>query len=136
MFVQGTRRGYTRDDQPFIHGWCLVLAAGELDPAVPADKIPLYVAVRYARLRAVGNYLMGTVRLGRVTVTVGGDFGRDGLPLEYAELPPAAQRCFVPCPPEIARRYWNSTRQEAYPLLYHLGQQLLKRRRPKGARDV
>ena len=46
---------------------------------------PLRALVRYARLKQLGHFMMGTARVGQHSLTLSGSYGNDGLPMSVPD---------------------------------------------------
>lgn len=114
MFLSTTKQGYTRDGEQFAHGQFLIL----LDKNVLGGKPTEYRAiVRHVRMSQFGAWMMGSINVCGVKVTLSGSYGSDGLSVgadpnpKYNEADKCAAletmwRSAVPVPAELIEE-WN-----------------------------
>jgi hypothetical protein len=77
----------------------------------------LYCTLRKVKMTQVGNFMVGACpAINGIKVSLSGAFGADGLPVSFSRIEHFFKD-FVPVPGDIAGKYWESDRDEAYPLI-------------------
>lgn len=123
MFVRINRSksGYDSDGQQVAVGDYLV--AFEYHPLHPpahgqfeveGEKfLRIYACVRPVTLKQLGHWMMGSVKIAGIEITLSGEFGNDGLPKCLADFSDADQDRLLDnlaeMPTDIAHQYWNSS---------------------------
>jgi hypothetical protein len=114
MFLKSPdfRGGYTRHGQQYAHGRFLVVFSGTENYPEPHPEtgrvLPmLYAAVRTVRLTQCGHWMMGSLRLGKDSVSVSGAYGGDGLPMDMDQLSEEQRALLSPVPFGLAVEFWS-----------------------------
>lgn len=118
MFLgtEGYRSGYTRSGEQFARGRFLILMDCECTECSARPlKERVRGIVRFAALRQVGHWMMGSARIGGERVTLSGTYGGDGLTRTVSH---SAWSKGVPVPGELYEAWnngggWNSAGSEA-----------------------
>lgn len=92
------------------------VAAGDYIALFTNGDKDLGAAVRYVKLRQLGHWMMGTMRIGKTSVTVSGPAGNDGLPIDLQTHTFRMRGChtvegkfLTQVPADLAERYWANT---------------------------
>jgi len=113
MFFAGNRCWYSRNGQ-LAQGWFL---------AVFCDHDHnLWGIVRFVKMSQLGNFMMGSMKIGSQKVTLSGTYGSDGLPMDLEKILPENRKLLCPVPPELKEKFWkggghNSAGSEAFDML-------------------
>jgi hypothetical protein len=111
MFIDQSKRGYTRDGEQWASGRFLVL----VQPDNPSTgKEPIKALVRHTSLRQCGHFMMGECRAFGHRITLSGAYGNDGL---VTTVPAAVYEKAVLLPAELIAAWskgggWNSAGSE------------------------
>lgn len=107
-------RTYYRSDGSQGHSLApyLLLASAATEQVNGRER--LYACVRLVALTQLGQFMMGTARIARESITVSGAFGSDSLPLRYEELSENVRSEFRPVPADLAALYWTSVDGQSF----------------------
>lgn len=109
MFVKG-HRGYSKDGGQRAEGSFLMIFQ---DPAQTGLRPELRALVRFVRMRQLGHYMMGMVRVAGQQISLSGTYGDDGLPisLDHKGMPKGAVEHIwerlVAVPAELQKVFWE-----------------------------
>lgn len=109
MFLTLRRSGYERGEH-VASGRFLVLVQPEGDPSAPIRAL-----VRFAALRQLGAFMMGSCRAVGHRIPLSGSYGNDGLP---RDVPPEVYAAAIPVPDDLIAAWntgdgWNGAGSEA-----------------------
>lgn len=73
----------------------------------PNGRPKLWALIRSCSLHQCGHFMMGTIRVGGVSITVSGSIGHDGLPLDLQAVPADYRDRLIEVPEDVATAYWT-----------------------------
>ena len=110
MFVNG-RRGYDRDGGQRAEG--LFLLVLQRPDGQTGSRPELRAVVRHVRMRQLGHFMMGVIRLAGQRISESGTYGDDGLPvsLDHKDIPKEAAlhiwNAAVVVPVDLQQKFWE-----------------------------
>lgn len=150
MFITTTSAGYKGTEQ-FCNGLFLVIVE---DPFSKVTKSELRGVVRPVKMRQLGHWMMGDLKIGGFTIALSGTYGSDGLPLslrrhfigvgedkkaQFKDFTEDEKRQLwdkmIPLPPDLHAAFWaggghNDAGKEG-PAIYQWAQKNLKELKKK-----
>jgi hypothetical protein len=100
MFLTTRYQGYNRAGEQCAGGLFLLIFNRESGGELRA-------VVRYARMRQIGHFIMGSVKVGSERVVLSGDYGGDGLPIANQAQTEALWDRLHPVPADLAAAFWK-----------------------------
>lgn len=119
MFISTKRAGYERGGQVASGRFPMLLSPDPSDPDTPEEFRDFmrfdYIhqtraIVRFVSMKQLGHFMMGTVRVLGVKLSVSGPYGNDGLVMT---VPWKVYQAGVPVPPELMQAWQSVTEAEA-----------------------
>ncbi len=113
MFLQDNHfSGWYTNNGQRAKGRFLAVFSGEenYQDRHPVSRLQLpvlYAVVRSATLSQCGHWMMGSINLANLPVTVSGSYGGDGLPMDLAKLSEAQRRLLTRVPFDLAVEFWS-----------------------------
>lgn len=116
MYFKSFRGGYSGGDQVASGSFLVVVQ----HPSGNSRELRAFA--RHVKMRQLGHWMMGSIKIGNYSLSVSGGFGSDGLPFslgkhykkdgEGIEFTPQQKMAIwdqlVPVPQELAERYWKA----------------------------
>jgi hypothetical protein len=92
--------------------------------------------VRYVRMTQLGQFMMGSMKIGSQQITMSGTYGDDGLPDDIEKISEANRKYLTPMPPDLVEVFWrpgngghNSAGAEG-PAMHEWGRLIMKGGKP------
>lgn len=79
MFIENCRSWVSPDGAQHAQGLFLIFMHPDME-GLEGFKHPMKALVRHTRMVQCGHYIMGSIRVGGLKLTVSGSYGSDGLP--------------------------------------------------------
>lgn len=107
MFVANNRGGYNRHGEQVGQGLFLILfSLSHITHPEEHKKMEVRGCVRHVRMRQLGQFMMGRVKIGAYDVGLSGTYGDDGLPCDPDKFPGLWEK-LMPLPQDLSTKLWN-----------------------------